>query len=199
MRPAEECQNRRMELAKTNTPPPPCPQIRLGKIESDLVQKPKYGIFPWWPDDAINWVHPDDLSVAKELVPGNKILRRATVMVSGEDESLEGSHDRFSSFEYGSQTFRASPRMWLEVPEPDYELSDQVEIRSKLGKIHPKIATVTEVCWNRSKRIAEYRLAQIGMPVAGLFHAADLQPAVRLGETLPLRHLNRRASIRFVD
>ena len=188
-----------MEFAKTNTPPPPSPQIRLGKIESNLVQKPKYGIFPWWPEDSKNWVHPDDLAVAEELVPGCKILRRVALVAKEGDENLAVARERFYLFEYGSQSFRAKPRMWLEVPAPDYELLDQVEICSKLGKVHPKIATVSEVCWNRSKRVAEYRLVQIEMPVPGLFHAADLQPAVRLGETLPVRHLNRRGNIRFVD
>ena len=186
-----------MKLAKFNTPPPPCPQIRLGKIESTLVLKPRYGIFPWWPDDSDNWVHPDDLSIAMELVPGCQILRRASPNSKIDDESSSCENDQFVSFECGSQVFRAVPKMWLEVPEPDYELFDQVEICSKLGKIHPKIATVSSVCWNRLKRVAEYRLERNGMPLPGLFHAADLQPTVKLGETMPLRHLSRRANIRF--
>ena len=187
-----------MELAKFNTPPPPYPQIRLGKTESTLVLKPKYGVFPWWPDDSDSWIHPDDLSVAAELVPSCQILRRVPLDSKIADESsVCENNDRFASFEYGSQTFRAVPRMWLEVPEPDYNLFDQVEICSKLGKVHPKIASVSSVRWNRLKRVAEYRLIRNGMPLPGLFHAADLQPTVKLGETMPSRHLNRRANIGF--
>ena len=177
-----------MELAKTNTPPPPCPQIRLGKIESTLARGPKYGVFPWWPDDSDDWVHPNDLEIAKQFVPGSKILLR--VALSEADSSGE-----FLLYGYGSKSFRAKPRMWLEVPQPDYELFDQVEICSKLGKVRPKIATISEVSWNRLERVTEYRLIQNELPVPKIFHASDLQPVVRLGETMPLRHLERCATI----
>jgi hypothetical protein len=168
-----------MELSRNNIPPPPNPQIRYGKYESTLVPKPKFGVYLRWPEDGQGWIHPNDVELATKLIPSRRIWLRIDL---DKDYWLIG---------YGGHSLRVKPTMWLEVPEPDFEVGDQVEIKSSMGKLQAKIATVYDVFWNQPKRIAEYHLRELGKPVPRIFHANDLQPTVRLGETLPTRHLGK--------
>lgn len=166
-----------MELSKKNTPPPPNPQIRLGKIESTLVAKPKFGVYLRWPADGDDWIHPNDIETAVKLIPSRRIFLRIDL------------DDVFWLLGYGDNSIRVKPTMWLEVPAPRFEVGDQVEIKSSMGKLRAKIATVKNVYWNQPKQRAEYQLRFLGKPLPEIFFANDLQPTVRLGETLPVRHL----------
>ncbi len=41
-----------------------------------LKTDPKYGYFPWWPEDGDAWVHPDDVATARSMIPSGRIFRR---------------------------------------------------------------------------------------------------------------------------
>ncbi len=174
-----------MKLSKSNKPPPPNPQIRHGKIESSLVRKPTHGVFPWWPEEGTDWIHADDIELAQKVIPGRRIFRR---------EDIEGG---MLLVTYGKIQLRIHPVMWLEVPEPDYRVGDHVEIKSKLGKVEPKIAEVSEVYWDRYKRRAEYHLVHLGKPLPGAYTPDSLSPTATLGNHIPVRHLGKKKSLRF--
>ena len=41
-----------------------------------LKTDPKYGYFPWWPQDGNDWLHPDDVAIARSMIPSNRMFRR---------------------------------------------------------------------------------------------------------------------------
>ncbi len=166
-----------MELSKKNTPPPPDAQIRLGKIESTLVSRPKFGVYPGWPLDGDDWIHPNDIELAVKLIPGRRIFLRIDL------------DDVYWLIGYGDHSLRVKPTMWLEVPDPHFEVGDQVEVKSNMGKRRARIATVNNVFWNQPKQRAEFQLRMFGKPVPKIYFVDDLHPTVRLGDSLPTRHL----------
>lgn len=129
--------------------------------------------------DGVEWIHPNDVELATQLIPSQRIFLRIDL---DKEYWLIG---------YGDYSLRVKPTMWLEVPEPAFEVGDQVEIKSSMGKLQAKIATVSDVFWNQPKRIAEFHLREFGRPIPHIFHASDLQPTVRLGESLPARHMGK--------
>ena len=32
-----------------------------------LKTDPKYGVYPWWPEDGNDWLHPDDVATARTV------------------------------------------------------------------------------------------------------------------------------------
>lgn len=164
-----------MELAKENIPPPPNPQIRLGKIESTLKPKPKFGVYLRWPVDGDDWIHPDDVSLALKLIPSRRIFIQTEL------------DDTYRQVRYGKYAIRVEPTMWLEVPDPVFLVGDPVEIKSDMGRLQAQIATVKNVFWNQPKRRVEYQLKRRGQTVPKIFFRHDLLPTARLGETLPAR------------
>ncbi len=103
-----------------------------------LKREARYGVFLWWSDQTPSWVHPDDREIVDRLVPGNRVFRK---------EECENYADRelgFSQLIYGEVRFRALPSIWLEVTHEGYELNDFVEVKSRFGKLRPRIATIRE-------------------------------------------------------
>lgn len=173
-----------MELAKENIAPPPNPQIRLGKIESTLKPKPKFGVYLRWPVDGEDWIHPDDIRLARKLIPSRRIFVRTDY-----DET-------YWQICYGKHSVRVQPTMWLEVAAPSFRVGDQVEIKSDMGRLQAQIATVKNVLWNQPKRRVEYQLKRLNQTVPKVFYQHDLIPTVRLGETMPARLRNQTQYLR---
>lgn len=130
---------------------------------SALLQ-PVYGCFPRWPAEGTSWIHPDDLDVALTLIPSHRIFRR------------EWRGGEYSRLIYGQQTIRARPSLWLVVDPGKYQVGDEVEIRSQLGKRQPGLAVVREVIWNRHTGSAEYQLEYRGLMLPQIFEDNDLSP-----------------------
>jgi hypothetical protein len=143
----------------------------------------KYGVFLWWSDQTPSWVHPDDMKRVEGLVPGNRIFRR---------DECENYADRelgYSRLVYGDIEFRALPSIWLEVAHEGFELNDFVEIKSRFGKLRPRIATIREIVWNRRSQSIEYFMTMNGLPSSRAYCVHEFQPAIRLGTHLGEREL----------
>ena len=46
--------------------------------------EPRYGYYPWWPQNGDDWVHPEDVALARRLIPSPRVVRR-----EGASEGLE--------------------------------------------------------------------------------------------------------------
>ena len=177
---------------KTNTNPAHEGKGNLQEFSRDITRhEAKYGVFLWWSEQTPSWVHPDDVTVADQLVPGNRIFRR---------EDCENFADRelgYSTFRYGDSRFRGLPAIWLEVRTEGFEINDLVEIKSGFGKLRPGIATIAEIKWNRHARTIEYFLTVNGRQIKRPFKATEIQPAVRLNSHMGFRELALAARLRF--
>lgn len=150
---------------------------------SELKQPTKFGVFLWWTEQSPTWVHPDDVEIADNLIPSNRVFVRSNCS-NASDRELG-----FSKFQYGAEFFRGKPALWLEVPPQDIEIGDRVEIKSQSGKLKPQIACVTDILWSRSRRTVEFLLSVNQILIRRHFLVSDFRPAHRLGRHLSSREL----------
>ena len=127
-----------------------------------------FGIFPWWPEDGIDWIHPDDVATARQLVPSTRVLRR------------ERRSGRFAHLFYGETRVRVRPTLWHLVRSEGLEVGDWIEIRSHMGRNLPGLGVIREVRYDRHTSQLYYRIARHGMLLPKHFAAEDLRPAKRL-------------------
>ena len=79
---------------------------------------PKYGYYPWWPEDGDAWLHPEDVELGRSLIPSYRIFRR------------DGSEGPFGWLHYGEVRLRVKPTLWKEVSPEGFEIGDWVEVLS---------------------------------------------------------------------
>ncbi len=176
-----------IEIEQPNDP------LMLDNSKSPLPLKPeeKHGVFQWWVERLPPWVHPDDLSIANQLVPGNRVFRKV------ECENFADRKLGYSDFVYGQQRMRALPGLWLEIQVDGYEVGDLVEIKSQYGKLRPRIASIGEIEWNRNTQEIEYRLIASDHKINYAYASSDIQPVFRLGGHLTPRELEISERLRF--
>lgn len=155
--------------------------VRTFDVKPDLKPLPKYGVFLWWSDQLPQWIHPDDLELAERLVPGCKVFRRE---VCGEEADREAG---YFCYQYGNESFRAFPIVWLEIQSDGFEVGDRIEVKSENGKRRPIVATIAEMTWGRYRQKIEYHLERNGMPLRRSYRREEIRPALRLGGHLTPR------------
>ena len=142
-----------------------------------LKRPPKYGVYLKWPLDGDDWIHPDDVEAVKRVIPSRRIFRR-------EDVDLD-----YATISYGDLKLRVRPTMWFEIEAYDgYWVGDQVEVKSRLGKRDPMIATIREILWDPDRGCIEYFLQSGEREPPNIpYYIDDLQPAHRLDEPMSWR------------
>ena len=152
------------------------PQLRLPE---------RYGVFLWWPEAGTDWIYPDDVKTCNTLIPSTRIFHRDTY------------DDTYLLLTYGTQFIRIKPILWLEVKTDGYEIGDQVEVRSKMGRRKPCIATIREMRWDRQGQRVEYFLRAGDRKLRTRFFVDDIQPAFRLDQPMTLRQREIAAKSRL--
>lgn len=134
----------------------------------------RYGYFPWWPQDGDEWLHPEDIRLARRLIPSPRVFRR---------EDRPGG---WAVLRYGGWTLRVRPTLWQEVAGEGYEIGDWVEVLSRCGQQTPRTGVIREMLWDSRARALAYQLEEAGTPIPTRYHAGDFRPvelpdAERLG------------------
>ena len=111
-----------------------------------LKRPPVYGVFRWWPENGENWIHPFDIGIVRQLIPGNRVFRR---------EDLDQNWRLVS---YGDIRFRIRSAIWYEVAHEGFDVGEFVEIKSRMGKAAPFIGRIKEMIWNQRYQHIEYFL-----------------------------------------
>jgi hypothetical protein len=128
-----------------------------------LKTDPKYGYFPWWPEDGEGWIHPDDVAVARLLIPSGRIFRR-----NGRDGALVVLH-------YGAVTLRVRPTLWQEVEPEGFEIGDWVEVLTRGLKNEPRTGTIAEMLWDDHADAIRYQIVENGQRIETLYSRDDLR------------------------
>jgi hypothetical protein len=127
-----------------------------------LKTDPKYGYFPWWPEDGDDWVHPEDVAAARAMIPGQRVFRR------------DGSEGEYVLMHYGPVTLRVRRSLWQEVEPPAFEIGDFVEVLSRGMLNEPRIGTVRELLWDERAEAVRYQISENGQPIEQLYAREDL-------------------------
>jgi len=136
-----------------------------------LKTDPKFGYFPWWPEDGDDWVHPEDVSIARSMIPSGRIFRR------------DGTQGDYVLMHYGEVTLRVCRTLWQEVEPEGFELGDWVEVLSRGMLNEPRTGVIREVLWDDHDRAIRYQISENGNPIAQLYGREDLKHVERTGET----------------
>ena len=142
-----------------------------------LSRPPQYGCYLWWPEEGFDWIHPDDVELATELIPSSRVFCRVD------------QEPPYSLLCYGRQSIRVKPTMWYEVPTEGYELEDLVEVKSKMGKLQPLVAKIADIFWNRHDRKIDYCLVSAGQRLGKRYRIDELQPAKILNQPMSVRQM----------
>ncbi|MGI9517568.1 MAG: DUF6960 family protein [Pirellulaceae bacterium] len=130
-----------------------------------LKRPPVYGVFRWWPEDGEEWIHPFDIGIVRQLVPGNRVFRR---------EDLD---DDYLLISYGDIQFRVHSTIWYEIDYEGFDVGDNVEIKSRMGQADPFIGRIKDMFWNHRYKQIEYYLYRNEAIQVRAYEAADLMPA----------------------
>lgn len=146
---------------------PPLPPIKTD---------PKYGYFPWWPEDGDAWVHPEDVATARSMIPSPRIWRRDGTVDGIADGAGDAAVD-FVVMHYGDVRLRVRRTLWREINAPDYDLGDWVEVRTRGMTNEPHTGQVRELHWDDRAGVVRYCLALAdGTVLERSYQADDLKP-----------------------
>lgn len=129
-----------------------------------LKSDPKYGYFPWWPEDGDGWVHPEDVAVARSMIPSNRVFRR------------DGTSRDYVVMHYGELRLRVLRTLWQEVELEGLELGDWVEVVSRGMLNEPRVGVIREMLWDDRSGALRYQITEGGQPVEQLYAREDLRP-----------------------
>ena len=126
--------------------------------------EPRYGYYPWWPEDGDNWLHPEDVEQAREMIPSNRVFRR------------EGEQGPLVVLYYGEVRLRVKRTLWQEVAGEGYEIGDWVEVLSRGKRNTPRTGVIREMTWNTAARRMQYRITENDKPIPNDYFSDDLRP-----------------------
>jgi hypothetical protein len=132
-----------------------------------LKTDPKYGYFPWWPEDGDDWVHPADVAAARAMIPSGRVFRR------------DGREGEYLLMHYGETMLRVRRTLWQEVETEGFEIGDWVEVLSRGMLNEPRTGVVREMLWDERARALRYQISENGQPIEQLYAREDLQQVVR--------------------
>lgn len=125
---------------------------------------PDWGVYLYWPTDGEGWIHPDDIAVAKQLIPSSRVFHR--LRWDGE----------FYHLRYGQLVIRVRPSLWLPVLDNDLEVGQQVEVLSRLHLNDPGIFRIADIRVAAESNVCEYSLHGTLLKLEKRFRREDLRP-----------------------
>lgn len=125
--------------------------------------EPRYGYYPWWPEDGDEWLHPEDVEQAREMIPSTRVFRR------------EGEQGQFVNLFYGDVRLRVKRTLWQEVSGEGFEIGDWVEVMSRGKRNTPRTGIIREMMWNTTERRMQYRISKNDKPIPNDYFTDDLR------------------------
>jgi hypothetical protein len=133
--------------------------MRLPPLKTD----PKYGHFPWWPEDGNEWVHPEDVDLARSIIPSGRIFRR------------DGTSGSFHVLHYGDTQLRVQPKLWQEVQHEGFDLGDWIEVLSRGLRNEQRTGVIREMLWDDEARAIHYYISENGLPINEPYTRDDIR------------------------
>jgi hypothetical protein len=128
-----------------------------------LKTDPKYGYFPWWPEDGDAWVHPEDVATARAMIPSARVFCR------------DGTAGELVVMRYGDIAIRVRRTLWQEVEPPTFNIGDWVEVRTRGMQNEARTGVVREMVWDERDQAVRYQIHENGRPIEQLYAEDDLQ------------------------
>ena len=137
-------------------------------------EMPDCGVYLVWPNEGLDWIHPDDVAQVERWIPSTRVFRR---------HSFDGEYYRL---QYGEQVVRVKPTMWRRVDDEGFSIGDRVEILSHFQENEAGLGIITEIRFEKSSNRILYSIESRELPLPRPFLATDLVPLT------PRHHLRER-------
>jgi hypothetical protein len=124
---------------------------------------PDCGVYLVWPTEGTDWIHPEDVATASELIPSDRVFRRT--LYDGEYYRLE----------YGPSVIRVRPTLWLQVADEGIGIGDQVEVLSRFLENDPGIARIADVRYDKASGEIRYFVEMREIVLPRTFVVEDLK------------------------
>ncbi|MCC6491950.1 MAG: hypothetical protein IT424_02895 [Pirellulales bacterium] len=128
-----------------------------------LKTDPKFGHYPWWPEDGDAWVHPEDVPVARTIIPSARIFRQ------------EGQWGDYVVLHYGELRLRVKRTLWQEVAYEGFNVGDWVEVMSRGQSNTFRTGVIREMIWDPHSHGIRYYIAEQAQPIPNAYQAEDLR------------------------
>jgi len=132
-----------------------------------LKTGPKYGYYPWWPEDGDQWVHPEDIAVARSHIPSPRVFRR--------EEIADAPESKYLQLRYGDLQIRVVPTLWREVRWENFDIGDMVEVRPQGMENEHLTGVISEMVWDEHAGGLKYEIDEADFPAGKQFSSADLK------------------------
>lgn len=140
-----------------------------------LKTDPKYGYYPWWPEDGDAWIHPEDVATARNMIPSERVFRR------------DGTAGEYVVLTYGDTTLRVKRTLWRKVPWEGFDLGDHVEVRTRGMKNPHRTGFIRAMLWDSHSRQIQYQIDQVDQPIETRFTRDDLKHVETRDDRVELR------------
>lgn len=124
---------------------------------------PKYGYYPWWPEDGNDWLHPEDVELARQLIPSPRVFRR------------DGRSDPYVILHYGELQLRVRRTLWQEVEWEGFNIGDSVEVLSRGMRNTPRVGVVRDIHCHGVSQGLRFLISDSGNPIPTEFTAEDIR------------------------
>ena len=124
---------------------------------------PKYGYYPWWPENGNDWLHPEDVELARQLIPSPRVFRR------------DGEQGPFVILHYGDLRLRVMRTLWQEVASEGFEIGDWVEVVSRGHRNTPRAGVIREMHYSANDRCLLYQILENDQPIPKQYSVTDLR------------------------
>jgi Family of unknown function (DUF6960) len=128
-----------------------------------LKTDPKYGHYPWWPEDGNDWIHPDDVARARRMIPSGRVFRR------------DGTSGDYIVLHYGTVTLRVRRTLWQEVEPEGFEIGDWVEVLPRGMLNEPRTGTIAEILWDKYASELRYQIVENDRLIETRYSRDDLR------------------------
>ena len=120
----------------------------------------RWGLYPWWPEDAPSLIHPDDLEALRAFFAYGKVFH-----CSGEDPP-------FITLVHGSHEFRVKPSLFQPVPTPAYTVGQSIQLTNG-GQL-----LITECNWHDKKNAPFFHITLDGKKKSKRYFEEDLRSLI---------------------
>ena len=96
----------------------------------------KWGTYPWFLEQGIDKIHPDDIDNFKKEAHNCKVF-----------ECVEDC-SQFITLKYGENQYRVKSELFKEVPTPEFTFGQKVRLKDDLGQD----AVITDIMWHYKQK-----------------------------------------------
>jgi hypothetical protein len=121
----------------------------------------RFGLYPWFPEHGLTFIHPANRRDFEDIQPGNKVF-----------ELLEAANG-WLLLRYQDRQYKVKPDLFTEIDQPPLRYGDWVKVLN-MPELPNLPAEVNDVVWNEREGRAYFALVQRKRKIPGIFSERDL-------------------------